>query len=188
MDKLINTGECLSRGQAESYDLISDFCKSVGDLATNYSSAIIASKVPRLLTPLLVDNDFLLPEQRLLKGDDYEKYEIFLCPNDLFSVLAIVWPAGIYSPIHDHQTWCAFGVLEGEIEESKYALVNSQNNLCKANLTESVCHQKGAVTYMSSERNIHRIHNPGKDPAISIHVYGGNYKKIGANVDQIYNT
>ena len=79
-------------------------------------------------------------------------------------------------------------MLEGEIEESKYVSVNSQNNLNNIRLTELVRHEKGAVTYMGSERDIHRMHNPSKRAALSIHVYGGNYKKIGANVDKIYNT
>ena len=187
MDKLLNEGECSSAEQMEFNNLFTDFYKSIDNLTKKYSSAIIASKIPKLLKPFLVDKNFLLPELGSPEGDDYEKHEMYLSPNDSFSILLLVWPAGIYSPIHDHQTWCTFGVFEGEIEESKYVYVNSQNNLNKVRLKESVCHGKGAVTYMASKRNIHSIHNPGKDPAISIHVYGGNYKKIGANVDQIYN-
>lgn len=188
MDKLIKTGEYLSVEQIEFNNLIFDFCKSIGNLSKNYSSAIIASKIPPFLEPLLFHKNFFFPEQLPLDGDDYEKHEIFLCPNDFFSVLLIVWPPGICSPIHDHQTWCTFGMLEGEIEESKYVSVNSQNNLNNIRLTELVRHEKGAVTYMGSERDIHRMHNPSKRAALSIHVYGGNYKKIGANVDKIYNT
>ena len=188
MGKLGKIGEYLSVEQTEFNNLISDFCKSIGNLSKNYSSSSIASKIPQFLAPLLVHKNFLLPEQVLLDGDDYDKHEIYLCPNDFFSVLLIVWPAGIYSPIHDHQTWCTFGMLEGEIEESKYVTINSQNNLNNVRLIENVRHEEGAVTYLGSERNIHRMHNPSKDAAISIHVYGGNYKKIGANVDQIYNT
>jgi len=34
--------------------------------------------------------------------------------------------------------------------------------------------------------NIHRIHNPTDEIAISIHVYGGNCETRGPNLDRIY--
>ena len=188
MGELVGAGALSSNFVPNSINLFTEFCETISQLIPEFSSNNIAPKIPKYLPALLSMPNFLSSEQRLLSGEDYKKIDLFLCPNDEFSVLAIIWPAGIYSPIHDHQTWCAFGVLEGAIQENHYQVVDNEEDCRKAELIDSIWHPQGSVAFMSSKKNIHCMHNPGSSPAISIHVYGGNSTKLGANVDKIYNT
>ena len=188
MGELFGAGALSSNFVSSSTNLFTEFCETISQLIPGYPSNKIAPQIPKYLPPLLSMPNLLSVEQRLLSSENYEKFELFLCPNDEFSVLAIIWPAGIYSPIHDHQTWCAFGVLEGVIQENHYQAVDNEEDRCTAELINSIRHPQGSVAFMSSRKNIHCMHNPGSSPAISIHVYGGNSTKLGANVDKIYNT
>ena len=188
MGELFGAGDLSSNFVSSSTNLFTEFCETISQLIPGYPLNKIASQIPKYLPPLLSMPNLLSVEQRLLSSENYEKFELFLCPNDEFSVLAIIWPAGIYSPIHDHQTWCAFGVLEGVIQENHYQAVDNEEDRCTAELINSIRHPQGSVSFMSSKKNIHCMHNPGASPAISIHVYGGNSTKFGANVDKIYNT
>ncbi|MBO39169.1 MAG: hypothetical protein CMM75_08360 [Rhodospirillaceae bacterium] len=167
--------------------ILPEFLKTVSALISTFPPADVPSLIAHYLPGLVGCPDLLTPEQRSLNGLDYQKHEVFLCPNDKFSVLAVVWPAGIYSPIHDHKTWCTFGVVEGEIRETIYEENKSENGDVTA--VSSMDHRVGSIAHMSiNESNIHCMHNPGTDPAVTIHVYGGNFKKIGANVNKIYAT
>jgi len=97
----------------------------------------------------------------------------------------------VYSPIHDHSTWCALGVYEGVVEETGYQAlgkgdVDSEGNPI-ARLVSTELHRPGATAYMpAAATHIHQMHNPGSTAAISIHVYGGNCEKQGPNVDKVY--
>ena len=91
------------------------FCRTVGSLvAENPVEKVPAiaeylrnSRRPRTSTV----------EQKALPPDGYGRHDVFLCPNDDFSIIAAVWPAGIVSPIHDHKTWCTFGVFEESLRK-----------------------------------------------------------------------
>ena len=167
--------------------LIPAFCKTVSELLATLPLEEVPAQIAEHLPSLLSCSDLLTPEQQSPSGEDYEKHEVFLCPHDDFSVLAVVWPAGIHSPIHDHQTWCSFGVLTGEIQETIYSATDATPDCCEAGAVSSTHHIAGSVAHLpANASNIHCMHNPGTTPAISIHVYGGNSAKLGANVDKIY--
>ena len=38
-------------------------------------------------------------------------------PDGSFSIVAMVWLPGQVTPVHDHVTWCVFGVLQGAEHE-----------------------------------------------------------------------
>ena len=176
--------EAVDKGPAA---LIPAFCKIISDLLLTLPLEEVPAKIAENLPALLSCPDLLTPEQRSLSGAEYEKHEVFLCPHDHFSVLAVVWPAGIHSPIHDHQTWCTFGVLAGEIQETIYEAIDASPDCRDAGAVSSTHHIAGSVAHMPvNASNIHCMHNPGTTPSISIHIYGGNSTKLGANVDKIY--
>jgi len=165
--------------------LIPKFVKIVSELISTFPLAEIPGQIAEYLPVLMACPDLLTLKQRSLSGLDYEKHEVFLCPHDDFSVLAVVWPAGIHTPIHDHQTWCTFGVLEGEIRETVYEEADGVG--CDACAVSSTNHVVGSIAHMTtSASNIHCMHNPGAKPAVTIHIYGGNSEKLGANVNKIY--
>ncbi|MAS81886.1 MAG: hypothetical protein CMF45_04290 [Legionellales bacterium] len=187
MHRFTNVDKGKSGRETESEIIIPEFLKTVSALISTFPLSEVPSLIADYLPALMACPDLLTPEQRSLNGREYQKHEIFLCPNDAFSVLSVVWPAGIYSPIHDHKTWCTFGVIEGEIREIIYEEDKSAS--CNAVAVSSVEHCAASTAHLTTNKsNIHCMHNPGSDPAVTIHVYGGNFKKIGANVNKIYAT
>jgi predicted metal-dependent enzyme (double-stranded beta helix superfamily) len=163
------------------------FCRTIGKLTADNPVETVPGLIAGYLPEVLANGDLLAPEQKMSPPDSYERHEIFLCPNDDFSVLALVWPAGIVSPIHDHKTWCAFGVFEGVIRETRYDRCPDREGCLHAVPVETKDWVSGDVVHLSvGGSDIHCMHNPTDRAAVSIHVYGGNYTKIGPNVVNVY--
>src|SRR6266700_4732289 len=75
---------------------------------------LVADRLRRHLTTA----DILTPGQR--DGDPltYISHLLHVEADGSFSVVALVWRPGQVTRIHDHVTWCVFGVLEGtQLEE-----------------------------------------------------------------------
>ncbi len=166
---------------------MNEFCAQVRRVVEENPVGDVPAKVAELLPALLADPTFLTPEQMALPGDGYARHEIFLCPEDRFTVQALIWPAGITSPIHDHSAWCAFGVYDGVVEETRYRVVDAdcdRPTAAPVSVRAWVPGEAGSLPLGSDD--IHGMHNPADRPSISIHVYGGNLAKDGPNVGLIY--
>lgn len=177
--------------EAVSTQSLEAFCRAISEITADLPEKEIPGRIAALLPGILCQPNLLTPEQRTEPETGYDRHTIFMCPGDRFSVMAVVWPAGVYSPIHDHATWCAFGVYDGVVEETCYeALGEDQvdaDGKPLARLVSTEHHRPGAVGHMpAAASHIHRMHNPGSQAAISIHVYGGNCEKQGPNVDKVY--
>lgn len=184
--------ETLGRTQeAGSVQILEAFCRAIGEITANLPEEEIPGRIAALLPGILRQPDLLTPEQCEEPETGYDRHTIFICPGDRFSVMAVVWPAGVCSPIHDHATWCAFGVYDGVVEETCYEALGESHldsdGKPLARLVSTRLHRPGAVDHMpAAATHIHRMHNPGSQAAISIHVYGGNCEKQGPNVDKVY--
>jgi 3-mercaptopropionate dioxygenase len=55
--------------------------------------------------------DVLTPEQRLGTPDRAASHTLHVERDGSFSVIAVVWRPGQMTRIHDHTTWCVFGVI-----------------------------------------------------------------------------
>lgn len=167
--------------------VLNDFCRRVGAIVGRHSVAGVPCRVADLLPALLADPALLGAAQRAMPETGYGRNLMFVCPEEAFSMIAVVWPPGISTPIHDHATWCAFGVYEGSVRETRYACIGRSGGHALAEATARADHGAGAVAHLPiGATNIHRIHNPTAAPAISIHVYGGNSVKLGPNVETVY--
>jgi len=122
--------------------------------------------------------DVLTDEQRLGSPDGYVSHTLHVEPDGSFSIVALVWRPGQLTRIHDHITWCAFGVIQGvEHEELFDADLNvigrSENHV-------------GDVSGFAPPGDIHRVHNTADETAISIHVYGPDVTRIGSSARRHY--
>jgi predicted metal-dependent enzyme (double-stranded beta helix superfamily) len=123
-------------------------------------------------------DDLLTAEQRLGSPDGYRSHTLHVEPDGSFSVLALVWLPGQVTRIHDHLTWCVFGVLQGvEHEELFDAELNP--------IGESDNHV-GDVSGFAPPGDIHRVHNTSQTTAISIHIYGTDVTRTGSSVRRYY--
>lgn len=167
--------------------VLNDFCRRLGAIVSGHPAANMPRRVAELLPALLADPALLSETQRAIPETGYGRNVLFVCPEEAFSVIAVVWPPGISTPIHDHATWCAFGVYEGTMRETRYAAVGRSGARALAEATARTEHRPGAVAHLPvGAPDIHRMHNPGAVPAISIHVYGGDTRKLGPNVETVY--
>ena len=64
--------------------------------------------------------DVLTAEQRLGSPDDYVGHTLHVEPDGSFSIVALVWRPGQITRIHDHVTWCVFGVIQGVEHEELF--------------------------------------------------------------------
>jgi len=166
---------------------LNDFCGQVGGIVRRYPAVDVPRRVADLLPGFLADPMLLTDAQRAVPETGYGRNLMFVCPADGFSLIAVVWPPGISTPIHDHATWCAFGLYEGAMRETRYAAAGRPDSRALAEATGRFDHAAGAVAHLPvAAPNIHCMHNPTDAPAISIHVYGGNAVKLGPNVETVY--
>ncbi len=122
--------------------------------------------------------DVLTDEQRLGSPEGYRSHTLHVEPDGAFSIIGLVWRPGQVTRIHDHMTWCAFGVIQGVEHEE---LFDADLNL----IGESDNHV-GDVSGFAPPGDIHRVHNTSGTTAISIHVYGTDVTRIGSSVRRFY--
>src|SRR6266576_3239771 len=76
--------------------------------------------------------DVLSAEQRLGSQDGYHSHTLHVEPDGSFSIIALVWRPGQTTRIHDHVTWCVFGVIQGveneELFDADLRLVGRSDN------------------------------------------------------------
>src|ERR687885_412767 len=116
--------------------------------------------------------DVLTAAQRLGSPDDYQAYPLHVEPDGSFSIIALVWRPGQLTRIHDHVTWCVFGVIQGveheELFDADLRLIGRSAN------------HVGDVSGFAPPGDIHPVHNTADETAISIHVYGTDVTRIGS--------
>jgi predicted metal-dependent enzyme (double-stranded beta helix superfamily) len=56
-------------------------------------------------------------------------------PYGTFSIVVLVWCPGQVTPIHDHVTWCVFGVIQGVEHEELFTLDEHGDFLVEAGTT-----------------------------------------------------
>src|SRR5690242_20264036 len=165
----------LTQPTTELSDLLDGVRTAVDAHADWSETARLVTEQLRLHLP---GPDVLTPEQRLGSADGYRSHTLHAEPDGSFSVIALVWRPGQVTRIHDHMTWCVFGVIQGvEHEELFDADLNpvgrSDNHV-------------GDVSGFAPPGDIHRVHNTADTTAISIHIYGTDVTRTGSSVRRYY--
>ncbi len=127
--------------------------------------------------------DILTATEREGEPDGYRCHVLHVEPDGSFSVTAMVWRPGQVTPIHDHVTWCVFGVIQGTEYEELYALSPDGNRLEEVGRSQN---NRGEVSGFAPPGDIHRVRNIGADVAVSLHVYGADITRLGSSVRRIY--
>jgi predicted metal-dependent enzyme (double-stranded beta helix superfamily) len=122
--------------------------------------------------------DVLTAEQCLGSPDGYTGHTLHVEPDGSFSIVALVWRPGQLTRIHDHVTWCVFGVIQGVEHEELFD--------ADLNLLGRSENQTGDVSGFAPPGDIHRVHNISETTAISIHIYGTDITRIGSSARRYY--
>jgi 3-mercaptopropionate dioxygenase len=143
------------------------------------TARLVAGEVERHLP----SPDVLTAEQRAGDPAGYRSYPLHTEPDGSFSIVALVWRPGQVTRIHDHVTWCVFGVVQGIEHEELYVLDEERDCLVEAGTSTN---REGDVNGFAPPGDIHRVRNVGDNTAISIHVYGTDVSRIGSSVRRYY--
>lgn len=104
-------------------------------------------------------------------------------PDGSFSMVAIVWQPGARTRVHDHVTWCVFGVLTGVEYEDLYTLSEDGTALIEAGSNRAPA---GDVSGFAPPGDIHRVRNISDSVAVSLHIYGTDLNRIGSSARRYY--
>lgn len=125
--------------------------------------------------------DVLTAEERLGDPDRYVSHTLYVEPGGTFSLVGLVWRPGQVTPIHDHVTWCVFGVLQGVEHEELY--VERDDHLLRVGDNDN---HVGEVSGFAPPGDIHRVRNSGDTTAISLHIYGTDISRVESSVRRVY--
>lgn len=163
------------RAAAELTELLDGVRAAVATHADWTQTAVLVAEELRLHLP---DLEVLTAEQRRGSRDGYRSHTLHVEPDGSFSIVAVVWQPGQMTRIHDHLTWCVFGVIQGveheELFDADLNLIGSNDN------------HVGDVSGFAPPGDIHRVHNTSETTAVSIHVYGTDVTRIESSVRRYY--
>jgi predicted metal-dependent enzyme (double-stranded beta helix superfamily) len=142
-----------------------------------------AQLVASALVRNLPSPSMLTAEQRTGDPETYKSEVLHSEPDGSFSIVALVWEPGQVTPIHDHVTWCVFGVIQGMECEELFELDEERTCLVEAGFRVN---PTGDVSGFAPPGDIHRVRNAGEVTAISIHIYGTDVSRIGSSVRRRY--
>ena len=152
-------------------------------VATHADWHSTADLVAGALLSHLPPPDVLTAEQRRGDPAGYRSHVLHTEQDGAFSIVALVWRPGQVTPIHDHVTWCVFGVVQGVEHEELFTLDEERACLRRAGTSTN---REGDVSGFAPPGDIHRVRNVGEETAISIHVYGTDVSRIGSSVRRYY--
>ena len=144
---------------------------------------LTARRVRERLSRNLPGPDILTEEQRRGDPAGYLSHVLHTEPDGSFSVVAMVWLPGQVTPVHDHVTWCVFGVLEGMEYEELFALGDGDRSLVRVGAAENAT---GQVSGFAPPGDIHRVRNISDGVTISLHVYGADISRLGCSIRREY--
>ncbi|MFI0453883.1 cysteine dioxygenase [Actinomadura sp. 6N118] len=142
---------------------------------TSYVADALREHLP---PPELLSADQLAGERGTFAG-----HRLHMEPDGSFSMVAIVWQPGALTRIHDHVTWCVFGVLAGVEHEDLYTVSEDGTALIEVGSNPNLT---GDVSGFAPPGDIHRVRNVGDSTAVSLHIYGTDLDRIGSSVRRYY--
>lgn len=152
-------------------------------IACNGAPDRMAKRVVAALQAAITDPILLTPDQCLECPDRYARHVLYADPQGRFTILALAWSGGQFSPVHAHDTWCAYAVYSGALAETLFCFESAAAQAIPLR-TETRRAGYGCFARSGLEQ-IHRLGNAGLEPAISIHVYGVEAAQVCSHVNRV---
>ena len=95
--------------------------------------------------------------------------------TDRYVIVVMVWDAHQGTPIHDHDgNWCVECVYDGTIRVRSFDLIGTPDDkIVSFRKANEVSAHKGMAGSLIPPFDYHIIENPADEPAVTVHVYGG---------------
>ena len=126
-----------------------------------------------LLARLVSQADCIAPQYRKRGAAAYGRYMLHRAP--LFNISAVVWGPGDNAKAHNHDTWGMVGVVENEIQETRFVRKDDGKQAGRAELeaTQVLNNKAGMVSCLIAPHDdIHEMNNVTDRDTVEIHVYG----------------
>ena len=133
-------------------------------------AAVITERVAPLLGQLIKSPDAIPAEYRRAPEGQRGRYMLHRAPQ--FNVTAVIWRPGDRAGAHNHETWGVIGVIDNEIEETRYRVTETGGDRAKLERVSVKRHGPGAVSCLVPGDEIHAMFNPTGRDTVEIHVYG----------------
>lgn len=162
MDRFINGLENVVQSERDQWKIVAAVEPLLKQLVTSSDRGWLKDKYRRP------------PEGKTGVASGYGQYCLYRRGTAL-SVIAFCWGPGKGTPIHDHLSWGALGFIDGLEQETRYKRLDDGKDPKRAQLKEIGVYltRTGETSHLvSPERDVHRVHNPGDTPSVSVHVYG----------------
>jgi 3-mercaptopropionate dioxygenase len=133
---------------------------------------IIGAAKP-LLAKLVQQPDCIPSEYKKRGAAAYGRYMLHRAP--LFNISAVVWGPGDNAKAHNHDTWGMVGVIENEIQETRFRRKDDGSRADYAELeVKGVLNNKAGMVscLISPNDDIHEMNNVTARDTVEIHVYG----------------
>jgi predicted metal-dependent enzyme (double-stranded beta helix superfamily) len=132
----------------------------------------ITAQIGPLLGRLIQNPDCLPPEFRRSPPGQRGRYMLHRAPR--FNVTAVVWRPGDTAGAHNHETWGVIGVVDNEIQETRYrvAELGAIGSPARLEVREVLRQPKGAVSCLVPGDEVHAMRNVTDRDTVEIHVYG----------------
>jgi predicted metal-dependent enzyme (double-stranded beta helix superfamily) len=133
---------------------------------------IVAAAKP-LLARLVQQRDCIEEKYKKRGATAYGRYMLHRAP--LFNVSSVVWGPGDNAKAHNHDTWGMVGVIENEIQETRFRRKDDGTRPEQAELEISAVlkNKAGMVSCLvSPSDDIHEMNNVSDRDTVEIHVYG----------------
>ena len=153
---------------------LQSFIRDLDDITRNQNSpaAIVAAAKP-LLTKLVQRPDCVEPRFKKRGVTEYGRYMLHRAPR--FNVTAVVWGPGDGAKAHNHDTWGLVGVVENEIQETRFRRLDdgSKAEYAKLEVKDVLKNSAGMVScLLPPDDDIHEMNNVSDRNTVEIHVYG----------------
>ena len=138
----------------------------------NSPQRIVAEAKP-LLAELVKNPDCIAPQFKKRGATVYGRYMLHRAP--LFNVTSVVWGPGDGAKAHNHDTWGLVGVVENELQETRFRRRDdgSKEGFADLEIKSVNSNTAGMVsTLLAPEDDIHEMLNVTQKNTVEVHVYG----------------
>ena len=116
-----------------------------------------------------VDAHFLVPSP-----NSYARRLLHKDPNGRYAAMVMVWDKGQGTALHDHAgLWCVECVYRGKIKVDSYSLQSQDGEQFQFLKEKTVYAGPGEAGALIPPFDYHTMENALDEPAITLHVYGG---------------
>ena len=150
------------------------FIKDLGSITDRYDEQekIVAVAKP-LLAELVKNPECIEARFKRHGGKAYGRYMLHRAPR--FNVTSVVWGPGDGAKAHNHDTWGLVGVVENELQETRFRRLDDGGKEGYAELEATgVNHNKAGMvsTLIAPDDDIHEMLNVTQNNTVEVHVYG----------------